>query len=243
MGADLTPVERVGPLYVKRDDLYTWAGSAGGKARAIRKTIEDTGPIQGIVTAGPRDSSQAVVVATIAKTLNVPCQVHVPSGEVGPSIKRAQDLGAIILPENPGYHNVLVAHGRETAALLGWLWIAPGCEGNTMVFETAGQVENIPAGNRIVVPVGSGMTMSGVLAGLLTYGLTNPVLGVMCGGDPTRRLDAWAPPGWRERAKLADGGHRAASARLGGLELNAGYEAKCLPFLKADDVLWVVGGP
>jgi hypothetical protein len=69
-------------------------------------------------------------------------------------------------------------------------------------------------------------------------------LGVVTGADPTKRLGKWAP-GWRRRCELVQaqqGYHdHAAETRLGELELDPVYEAKCLPFLRPGDLLWVVG--
>jgi hypothetical protein len=67
---------------------------------------------------------------------------------------------------------------------------------------------------------------------------------VSVGADPADRLDAYAP-GWRDRVTLVHSeldyhGH-APATRLGDLELDPVYEAKCLPFLEDGDLLWVVG--
>jgi hypothetical protein len=119
------------------------------------------------------------------------------------------------------------------------------------VEQTAGQVASLegmpelPA--RIVVPVGSGMSLAGILTGLAgserLAGI--PVLGVRVGANPERRLDAWAPPGWRDRCELLDAGlpyeKPAPRTCWEGLELDAWYEAKCVPLLRDGDLLWVVG--
>jgi hypothetical protein len=114
------------------------------------------------------------------------------------------------------------------------------------VEQTAGQVPaRFPKEvRRIVIPVGSGMSLAGLLQGLSERGLALPVLGVRVGADPSKRLDRYAP-GWRERVELVqsdlDYRQEAPETRLGALELDPIYEAKCLPFLKDGDLLWVVG--
>jgi 1-aminocyclopropane-1-carboxylate deaminase/D-cysteine desulfhydrase-like pyridoxal-dependent ACC family enzyme len=108
----------------------------------------------------------------------------------------------------------------------------------------------VPDGvQRLVVPVGSGMTLAGLLWGLWDLGLYHlPVVGVIVGADPEDRLDRWAPPAWR----LMDlsfrmsplGYHSEAPAEWAedlGLPLDPVYEAKCIPFLEEGDALWIVG--
>ena len=113
------------------------------------------------------------------------------------------------------------------------------------VEETAGQVVGLPEGiKRIVAPVGSGMSLAGILTGLKRAGLAIPVLGVVVGADPVKRLDRYAPKGWRSMAELVPAGvdyHAAVRAEVGGVILDAHYEAKCARFLKAGDLLWIVG--
>ena len=98
------------------------------------------------------------------------------------------------------------------------------------------------------MPVGSGMSLAGVLWGLRNRGglfQAMPVLGVVVGADPAKRLDKYAPPGWREMVELRPSGldyHDAAPRnRLGPLVLDPIYEAKCLPFLRAGALVWIVG--
>jgi 1-aminocyclopropane-1-carboxylate deaminase/D-cysteine desulfhydrase-like pyridoxal-dependent ACC family enzyme len=113
------------------------------------------------------------------------------------------------------------------------------------VRQTGRQVKNIPdAVRRIVVPVGSGMTLAGVLSGLRNAGRQTPVVGVVVGADPSRRLDRYADPDWRERVILIRSDTRyekAVAASIGGVTLDPHYEAKCFPWLVDGDLLWTVG--
>ena len=96
-----------------------------------------------------------------------------------------------------------------------------------------------------MVPVGSGMSLAGILYGLLDSGVRLPVLGVVVGASPKARLTAYAPLGWQRRTTLVPAGldyHVAApTTALAGVALDPHYEAKCLPMLQRGDVLWVVG--
>ena len=114
------------------------------------------------------------------------------------------------------------------------------------VRQTAGQTAGIPKQvRRVVLPVGSGMSLSGVLWGLEQRGIRLPVLGIVVGADPTKRLNKYAPPLWQSHTTLVRPGidyHKpAACTTIGGIVLEPIYEAKCIPFLQPDDLLWVVG--
>ena len=133
----------------------------------------------------------------------------------------------------------------------GWALIPFGMECDEAVGQTRRQVESlVPYNgriNRLVAPLGSGMSMCGILHGLADHGLLGafPVVGVRVGRDPTAILDRYAPTGWRDYMKVVDSGLEyakpAASTDLHGLTLDSRYEGKCLPFLEDGDLLWVVG--
>jgi hypothetical protein len=103
------------------------------------------------------------------------------------------------------------------------------------------QVENIPDVGRIVVPVGSGMSLAGILHGLKDSGRDIPVLGVVVGVDPDERLNQYAPAGWQDMVKLVKCSADAECNILGDVLLDSQYEAKCLPYLEDGDLLWIVG--
>ncbi|MDX3124930.1 pyridoxal-phosphate dependent enzyme [Streptomyces scabiei] len=244
---DLTPIEEHGGHLVKRDDLFTIDGSAGGKVRSCLALATRPGVV-GLVTAGSRQSPQVNIVATIARRLGLPCRVHVPKakGPLTPELAAARDAGAEIVEHTPGHNTVIIARAREDAAERGWMEIPFGMECSTAVTATGAQATNIPTDTRrIVIPVGSGMSLAGVLSGTELAGLGHiPILGVAVGADPTARLDKYAP-GWRDRVTLVhsdlDYHDHPAHTRLGDLHLDPVYEAKCLPFLEDGDLLWVVG--
>lgn len=244
MTAPLTPIERIGLMYLKRDDLYEVAGAYGGKARTCWALSEGA---KGLVTAGSRSSPQVNIVAHIAKELGVPCRVHTPTGELSPEVEEARRYGAKVLQWPAGYNNVIISRARDDARKHGYTEIPFGMECNEAIRQTAGQVRKIPAGvKRIVMPVGSGMSLAGVLWGLKEEGLTLPVLGVRVGADPGKRLARYAPDDVRRnQCKLihpTSDYHKPADAtNFFGVELDPIYEAKCIPYLLPGDLLWVVG--
>jgi hypothetical protein len=238
-----TPIDTRGGYAVKRDDLFHVAGVAGGKARTCWHLAQGA---TGLVTAGSRSSPQANIVAQIARRLGVPCRIHTPTGVLSPELMAAQAAGAEIVQHKAGYNNVIVARAREDAALRGWRDIPFGMECEEATRQTRAQVANLPAvAARLVVPVGSGMSLAGILWGLQDAGRDLPVLGVVVGARPEKRLDRYAPKGWRQQVTLVASGldYHAEAERttLGDLALDPIYEAKCLPFLQPGDLLWVVG--
>ena len=242
---ELTPWQRHGGHWVKRDDLYSYAGVAGGKVRTCLALARGA---RGLVTAGSRQSPQVNIVAQVARSLDIPCQVHVPDAVTGPTpeLKAAFDAGAAVVFERPGHNSVIIARAREAATELGWRYIPFGMECQEAVEQTRRQVRDIPPDvRRLVVPVGSGMTLAGVLEGLDDIGSSLPVLGVVVGADPAKRLLRYGPLFWQGRCALVrsplDYHEHAPDYRLGALELDPVYEAKCLPYLRPGDALWVVG--
>lgn len=249
---DLTPVQRFGEQWVKRDDLVEVGGVRGGKVRTCWALAQDAdaGKASGLVTAGSRSSPQVNIVAHIAKELGIPCRVHTPEGQASDEVRAAISAGAERVSHKAGYNNVIVKRARDDAAERGWVEIPFGMEHPEAIMQTRRQAQNLPLEppevQRIVVPVGSGMSLAGILHGLLdTEREVPPVLGVVVGADPTERLDEYAPAGWRDMVTLVPSGSKydtpAKTTVWNGIVLDAHYEAKCLPFLAEGDLLWIVG--
>lgn len=243
----LTPIERHAGQWLKRDDLFAVGGQQGGKVRtclALAETARERG-LRHLVTAGSRHSPQVAIVAAVGRRLGMAVTVVVPAGDTTPEIEGAAADGATVMPVRPGHNAVIVARAREHAAATAAALIPFGMECEEAVMLTAAQVANVPAdARRIVVPVGSGMSLAGILTGLDLLDRDTTVLGVCVGADPTRRLARWAPLGWQMRTTLVAAGvpyHLRVEAGLGAVGLDPVYEAKCVPFLAAGDVLWVVG--
>lgn len=247
----ITPIETLylpfGRLFVKRDDRFSIDGVCGGKMRTCWHLAQGA---NGLVTAGSRQSPQANIVATVAHKLGIPCIVHVPQGELSPEVLRAKEKGAHVMQWRAGYNSVIIARARACAKETGYTEIPFGMECEEAVKQTKSQVVNLPqAIKRIVVPVGSGMSLAGILHGLRVAGLQTPVLGVKVGADPTKRLMRFAPlfslaplvqapEDYHCPAQPTD---QLESLRNRGVMLDPIYEAKCARYLRQDDLLWIVG--
>lgn len=240
----LTPVERRGDVYLKRDDEFCIGGGRGGKVRTCWGLAQGA---VGLVTAGSRSSPQVNIVAQIARRLGIPCRVHTPLGDLSPEVLMAQDAGAEVVQHKAGYNSVIIARARADALESGWREIPFGMECAEAVEATAAQVANLPADvMRIVMPVGSGMSLAGVLTGLVRFGRSDvKVVGVVVGADPAVRLRKYAPPGWEGMVELEKAGMEYNEAPpetvFRGVALDPIYEAKAVRFLRPGDLLWVVG--
>lgn len=228
-----------------RDDLFHRGGSSGGKVRTCWALATQPG-VEGLITAGSRHSPQVNIVAGIAQHLGLPCRVHIPAGPGTREVFNATVAGAEVVRHRPGYNTVIVARAEEDAAARpGWALIPFGMECAEAVEQNAATAEALGLllpPKRVVVPVGSGMTLAGLVRGL-PAGWT--VFGVRVGADPRRRLDKWAP-GWEDRVVL----HTYPSgydSPLDGVSLPDGtrldphYEAKAAQYIAPGDLLWVVG--
>lgn len=256
----MTPIEEYDGIYLKRDDLYRAPGTdaPGGKARtcyALAKGYKDAG-LPGLITAGSRSSPQVNIVAQIGKALGMPVRVHTPQGEPGPEVVAAIEAGAERIAHRAGYNSVIVSRAQTDAAESGWGHIPFGMECGEAVRQTAGSFQNVAnllhidittQIQRIVVPVGSGMSLCGVLEGLERAGLNDqiPILGVVVGADPQKRLHKFAPfwnySGMVDLVPAGVDYHTKVDASIGGVKLDPVYEAKCAKFLEKGDLLWVVG--
>lgn len=250
----LTPIQQVSSrLWAKRDDTFRYASVCGGKVRACLWLVSyalDQGNI-GVVTACNIHSPQAGIVACVARKLKLKCRVYVNKHKIAtPELSFARNAGATIVVSNCTFDS---SAERDASIFVSrfhnvynWYLIPFGMKCRAAVIVTSMQIGQIPSGvKRIVVPVGSGITLSGVLQGMKRENIKLPVLGVSVGRDPESTLDRYAPRDWRKRCKLVRSdlpySHRCTDTLLGEIELDEIYEAKALPYLEDGDLFWIVG--
>lgn len=247
LNTELTPVIEVGGGFLKRDDLFIINGIAGGKVRtcyALAVWAKKNGYI-GLSTAGSRSSPQVNIVAHIAQYLNMECHIHTPKGDLSKEVLNAINVGAEITQHKAGYNSVIVARSRDFAKTNNYFDIPFGMECDEAVRQTRYQVQNIPKDiKRIVMPVGSAMSLCGVLHGLNDIQHQAKVIGVKVGADPMKRILKYAPANWISRCILIDAGvdySEYVDQKIGGVVLDPVYEAKAFKFVKAGDLFWIVG--
>lgn len=236
---EITPVQKIGDYFVKRDDLCRVGAVRGGKVRTCLSLAVGA---PGLITAGSRHSPQCAIVAAVAKYLGIPCRVHTPQGELGYVVQWAKDNGAEVVQHRAGYNSVIKKRAFDDSLISGWRLIPFGMECQEAVSQTKKQTINIPAQvRRIVIPVGSGMSFAGILAGAPVH---LPVLGVAVGADPMARLKEYATCFPDPRIALVKSRHNyseVVTASIGDIDLDPIYEAKCVEFLEPGDLFWIVG--
>jgi 1-aminocyclopropane-1-carboxylate deaminase/D-cysteine desulfhydrase-like pyridoxal-dependent ACC family enzyme len=248
---EFTPIEKVNNILVKRDDLFEVNGVCGGKVRSCYKLMEKavSNGFRGVVTAGSRMSPQINIVSHLAEYFELDSIAHSPEGKLSPELLMALTKGIKIKQNQAGYNSVIISRAKLDAKNLNYFEIPFGMECNEATNETKQQVASIVKYkndiNRIIIPVGSAMTLSGLLMGLRENGLSIPVLGIMVGANPTDRLNRYAPMYWNRYAELIQSSYdyhtEVKDYIYGGIELDPIYEAKVIPYIKKSDLLWIVG--
>lgn len=256
---DLTPVEKVNGIYLKRDDQFEIYNVRGGKARSaymlIRNGIEKG--YKKFVTAGSRFSPQCEIVSYLCQGLGLKNYLFMPKGKETSVIEHInQNNLSTIFRTNAGYNNVICSYAKKYAEENNCFYIPFGMECQENIEITKHQVQNIPKEvKRIVMPVGSGMSFISVLSGLYYYKMYDKeIVGVSVGKDVTKNLKKYLPCEYFgelfnnvQKIKYTiikselDYEEFAPVYNIGNVELDRVYEAKCLPYIKTGDLLWIVG--
>lgn len=262
----LTPVQKVGSYWLKRDDLWQGAAPArGGKARTAEMLCirAKTRGVTEFHSTHDRNSSVPGMLARVCQHHCIGLHLWYPDSATpmaAPFIE-AWRCGAVAHPIRPGYMSVRKKRMRDFVEGTGEYACQHAILDVGLRWEDCGRAETaVQAANvldlvkrgearRVVVPVGSGGMLLGISDGLPGI----PILGVCCGGFPDVEL-----PGNVELVKSSlefacevraaichDGGwHFIPEAWEnpceGDVDLDPVYEAKCVEFLEEGDLLWLV---
>lgn len=241
----LTPIEKHDKYLVKRDDIFQFAGVRGGKVRTCLWLAKQAKI--GLVTAGSRFSPQINIVAHIGRYLGLPVRAHTPKGELSQELYDAQKCGAAIIQHRAGYNSVICARAKTDAISSGYTYIPFGMQCQEAIEQTRKQAANLCGQQfeRIVVPIGSAMSFCGILWGLRDHNIDIhiPILGVVVGANPTKTIQKFAPSNVHYELCHSNYDYHDTPEKqqIGSLKLDPHYEAKCVPFLRSGDLLWVVG--
>ncbi len=242
-----TPIQQLGDIWLKRDDLYMVAGANGAKSRqafimvkeAIKKGYKE------VTTAGSRFSPQINIIARISEYFGLKFTAHTPTGKLSDVILDAKERGANIIQHKYGYNSVIIKRAKDYAEKTGAFYIPFWMMSREGTQSTSNQVKNIPKGvKRIVIIGGSGVNLAGLLLGLKRENIYLPVLAVQVGANFEKTLDNFAPENWRDivtivKSKYAY--HDKVKSSIGGVELDEIYEAKAVEYLQAGDLFWIIG--
>ena len=245
---NLSLVEKVGNIYVKREDLAEFKNINGGKGRVITYLIEE-GIEQGFVdfvTCGSRDSVQCEMLSLACEYYDVNCHIFMPSGHDTPIINQIRrNTRTQLIRTDVGYVSTLKKQSLTYAEENNYFYIPFGLEDQITIEINKTQVQNIPDEvKRIVVPIGSGMNFISILKGLEEYNKIIPVIGIQIGLDPTKNIQKFLGttniPYKIIKTDLTYN-KQAKEYMLGNIKLNKTYEAKCLPYLQPNDLFWIIG--
>lgn len=243
----ITRIDEVDNYYFKRDDLFEFGGQRGGKVRTCLSIINKNKGVKKLTTAGSRKSPQCLIVSSIAKELGLECNLHIPTGKLGDTLERAREKGGNIIQHKYGYNSVIIKRCRDDALNNGYLEIPFGMECQEAVEQTRKQIVNIPFEKikRIVISVGSGMSLCGLLWGLKDMGVKIDVLGIQVGADPKKRLNKYAPNDWPNNVKILkskyDYHKPCKTTEFKGIKFDEIYESKVIEYLEEGDLFWVIG--
>lgn len=247
---NLTLVDFKDNFYFKRDDYYNQFNVYGGKVRSAYKIISENTNAKGFTTAGSKQSPQIIICSTICENLKIPFVAHTPSGKLSKEFEKIiNNSYTNIVQHKAGYNSVIIKRAKDYALENDFCYIPFGMECDEAILGTAEQINNLPFDKikRIVVPVGSGMSLLGILKGLKDKSLNISVIGIVVGADPMKRL-------FKFSLKYNINLNNLKLIRseesyetyikdniFCGIDLDPIYEAKCIPYLQENDLLWIVG--
>lgn len=181
---EITPVQKIGDYYFKRDDLFMpfdFSPANGSKLRqCILLVQKNAGAARmGLFTGTSVHSPQAVITASVAKSLGVGCTIVYGGLNAEQARKHkyyniCKRLGARVEFEKVGYTSAVSKKAEQLAQAAGGFAIHYGFDlrNNIDVFmdSVAQQVCNIPDElDYLVVTCGSAITISGIMLGVAKY--------------------------------------------------------------------------
>lgn len=209
---ELTPVQQIGDIYYKREDLFAPAGEGllnGSKARQCLWLIneymkQDTTP-KGIITGTVLKSPQHLIVSSIARHYGIP-SVHIVGGTNPnsaikvPNIRISNYLGAKFdFKCGTGYNSSLQKRTKELnrSEYPSYFYVEYGITLNHKLHSAdrieqfhrvgAEQVKNIPDNiSTIIIPFGSGNSTTSILYGLSLYKPKNLKKVILVGIGPEK---------------------------------------------------------
>jgi 1-aminocyclopropane-1-carboxylate deaminase/D-cysteine desulfhydrase-like pyridoxal-dependent ACC family enzyme len=188
-----------GPLLVKRDDLAGF-GVAGNKTRPLEFLLGEARArgAEVLVTGGGPGSNFCPAAAMAASAVGLDCELVVWGEPRGPNLALARAAGARLLPtgdrDRAAVDELVRRRAAELTSAGRRAYPVPrggstplGAVGFALAAaELARQLAVWPTEwpELIVLPVGSGGSCAGLLAGLIAIGLDIPVLGVSVSRPP-----------------------------------------------------------
>lgn len=247
----ITPVEKIGDLFFKREDLYEFNGMYGSKVRAcvsICKQAISNG-FNTVTTLGAKGSPQINIASTVGQVLGLRVVGHTTTSPLQPDMLSAINKGAEIIQHPYGYTSVLIKRASDYAINNNAYLIPFGMDKESSVLLAKEQVKSIVPFKdeikRIVVPMGSGINLSGIILGLKENDLDIPVVAIKVGHNPEKILKKYLGEDYKELfteiEALQPYNKSSEYTEINGIEVDSIYEGKCIPFLQSGDLFWIIG--
>lgn len=169
---DLTPVELIGDIWFKRDDLFSPDGVHNGSKFRQLVWLFSRKAYPGVVSGAVTGSPQLPMVASCARHYGMEC-IQFSGARKGTALA-GETLGARTIIANPGYGALLNKRAGDYAKQHGWLHIQTNITTSTDIepFHAVGaeQVRNIPDDIRtLIIPAGSRNSTVSILYGFHKY--------------------------------------------------------------------------
>ena len=172
---DLTPVEKIGDVWLKREDKCSPDGMHNGSKFRQLIWLFSGAKFPGVVSGAVTGSPQLPMVAACAKHYGMKCVQF--TGARKNMALAGERLGARTILVNPGYGPLLNMRARDFAELHGWLRIETNITVTTSdaeieAFHRVGseQVRNLPDHmETLIIPAGSRNSAVSILYGLHRY--------------------------------------------------------------------------
>lgn len=274
----LTPWELHAGLWLKREDLFAPLGPGGVNGSKLRQLgwlfANRAAGARRVITAASALSPQHCMTAVLSRIHGLPSH-HVTAAEPSrhPSTEIARLMGATFTRTSVGYNPALqsaLRHLRTEEDFVVPYGITTEAENELRPFHAVGaaQVINLPEQvETLVVPFGSGNSLTSIICGLAWHGRKNVKRLVTIGIGPDRegwvtsrlnRMDV--PKGvdfeWDNTVNLHRSGYAGYGDRMpetyDGVVLHPTYEGKVIRWARKNGELerwqdgktgfWVVGG-
>jgi len=266
----ITPVEEYNSILFKREDLYAPYGSdfvTGGKIRQCRDLIETNLDYiknecdSTISTASSIHSPQAVIVSKVAEEFGLNSIIGFGNTTIEKALKRkamkmCHDLGSemVVLSETQGFNNVLYSNLNKLADTRPMFKVLFGYAAqkyrSSIIGKIAEQVQNVDC-DTLYIPVGSGVTLTGILEGVKLYDKKFKIVALQPFGydrtkDVHKNLEL---PVWEYRYEYRTGNYayNKLLRKNVGFELDMIYESKSYEMMEQiidpneTSCFWVVG--
>lgn len=265
---DLTPVEEYNGILYKRDDLYAPYGEnfiTGGKIRQCRDLVKTNLDYirnecdSTIATASSVHSPQAPIVSKVAEEFGLKSIIGFGNSTVEKAIRHkamnwCKELGSelIVLSESQGFNNVIYHHLHKLNQTRKFFPILFGYAAQTyresIITKIAEQVQNVDC-DVLYVPVGSGVTLTGILEGVIKYNKKFRVVALQPFGHDRRKSihKNLESPSWEYQYEWREGNYSYSKLlkKNVGFELDMIYESKSYDMIEFDkketSCFWVVG--